>query len=247
MKYKKGEIHIGTSGWHYKHWIGNFYPESMKAADYFEFYMKHFHTVEINNSFYKLPPEKTFTQWKNAAHNRFIYAVKANRFITHMKKLKDPEKSLEKFLHNIVFLEDRLGPVLFQLPPKWKCNIDRLKAFLEALPSHFKYTIEFRDQTWYAEEVYALLKKHNVAFCIYELEHHLSPIKTTADFIYIRLHGPEQKYQGKYTDDQMQKWAEDCKRWASEGIDVFLYFDNDQNGYAVQNALLLNKLVETGR
>lgn len=243
MKQQKGKIHIGTSGWHYKHWIGNFYPESMKPEDYFDFYMKHFDTVEINNSFYKLPPENTFTNWKNAAKNDFIYAIKANRFITHMKKLKDPQQSLERFLHNIDFLEDRLGPVLFQLPPKWKYNIERMELFLDALPSHYRCTIEFRDQTWYREEVYALLRKFNIAFCVYELEYHLSPIKITADFIYVRLHGPEDKYQGKYSDDQIIKWAEECNKWSSEGMDVFLYFDNDQNGYAVQNARSLKQLV----
>jgi uncharacterized protein YecE (DUF72 family) len=244
MKNMGGKIFIGTSGWHYKHWIGKFYPESLKQREHFNFYTEHFGTVEINNSFYKLPTEKTFSEWKASAPPDFTYAVKASRYITHMKKLKDPKSSFEKFFNNIVYLENTLCPILFQLPPKWRFHRERLKYFLEALPSGYKYAMEFREPSWYNEEVYELLKTHNVAFCIYELEYHLSPTVVTSSHVYVRLHGPEKKYQGKYSQKNLEHWAKMCKNWISDGLDVYFYFDNDENGYAPHNALSLKKLVE---
>lgn len=233
----KDAIRIGTSGWHYKHWLGTFYPEDIKPTGQLSYYLKFFNTVEINNSFYRLPSKEMFGNWKNAVPDDFLFVVKASRFITHMKKLKDPAESLVNFMENIQELEEKLGPILFQLPPGWKINIKRLEEFLEKLPSGFRYVFEFRNDTWYHEAVYCLLEKHNCAFCIYELAGHLSPLKITADFVYLRLHGPgENKYQGSYSDEALKEWALQCKAWTQEGKDVFVYFDNDEKGYAAFNA-----------
>ena len=240
---KKGKVYIGTSGWHYKHWVGTFYPEGMKPADFLAYYLQFFDTVEMNNSFYRLPQEKTFVQWKEAVPENFLFAVKASRFITHMKKLKDPKQNFEPFIQNVDALQEKLGPVLFQLPPKWKYNHERLKAYLTMLPKHYRYTFEFRDPTWYNNAALDLLKQHNIAFCIYELASHLSPLEVTADFVYVRLHGPGEKYQGSYNDKTLSVWAERCKDWQKSGKDVFLYFDNDEKGYAAFNARELKVLV----
>ena len=244
MKKNSPNIFIGTSGWHYKHWNGNFYPDDLKQSAHFDFYAQKFDTVEINNSFYKLPTEKTFAQWKGTAPENFIYAVKANRFITHMKKLKDPRSSVERFFKHVDYLEHKLGPILFQLPPKWRLNVERLKEFLEVLPPGYRYAIEFRESSWYHQDVYDLLTAHNLAFCIYELEHHQSPQVTTADHVYVRLHGPGMKYEGKYSLEDLQTWAGKCKMWLAEGLDVYFYFDNDQHGYAAENALSFKKLMK---
>lgn len=239
-----GKIYIGTSGWSYKHWNGTFYPEILKQSEHFEYYLKFFDTVELNNSFYHLPPKKTFAGWKKAAPQKFVFSVKGSRYITHMKKLKDPAETTPRFFENIKGLDGRLGPVLFQLPPKWKVNAERFQEFLQVLPKRRKYTFEFRDHSWYDDEIYRLLEKHNCAFCIYELAGHTSPLKVTADFIYIRLHGPGDKYQGNYTNKELKEWAVRIQEWASNNKDVYLYFDNDQNGYAAFNAKKLKELTE---
>lgn len=243
-KKQSGRIHVGTSGWHYKHWLGTWYPEGTKPAAQFSYYLEHFDTVEINNSFYKLPSVETFTAWRKAAPRGFVYAVKASRYITHMRKLMEPEKSFEKFWANVAALKEKLGPILFQLPPLWKVNTDRLEAFLAALPKKHRYAFEFRNPTWYHKDVYALLNAYDCAFCIYELAGHLSPPQVTSSFVYVRLHGPdERKYSGSYTDEQLQSWARKCRAYASKGRDVYIYFDNDELGHAAFNAQRLRALL----
>ncbi|HEY8400912.1 MAG TPA: DUF72 domain-containing protein, partial [Cytophagaceae bacterium] len=234
---KKGQIYIGTSGWHYKHWVGRFYPEATKPKDYLTYYLKYFRTVELNNPFYRLPNSQTFEKWKNAVPTDFIFSVKASRFITHKKKLKDSTESLHNFLNNVNSLGHTLGPILFQLPPGWEYNEERLSDFLHALPPSYRYTFEFRNTTWHNDNAYSLLKAHKCAFCIYELEYHISPIISTTDFIYIRLHGPGTKYAGSYSLKSLETWAARCMQWQSERKDVYLYFDNDQLGYAAFNAI----------
>ncbi|ARS35603.1 DUF72 domain-containing protein [Pontibacter actiniarum] len=237
------QIHIGTSGWHYKHWMGNFYPAGLKPREFNGYYIRFFSTVEINNSFYKLPTPETFAGWRQAVPDDFIFAVKASRYMTHMKKLKDPQESLSRFFGSADALEHKLGPVLFQLPPAWKVNLERLSDFMALLPPYYKYTFEFRHPSWYTEEVLALLRKHNAAFCIYELAHHMSPLHLTADFVYVRLHGPDGKYAGSYSEEALQWWANQCLEWQRQGLEVYLYFDNDQLGYAAFNALRLQEIV----
>jgi uncharacterized protein YecE (DUF72 family) len=240
MKYR---IHIGTSGWHYKHWIGTYYPTGTKDAEQMGYYLQDFDTVELNNSFYKLPEKKTFETWRKSVPAEFVFAVKASRFITHNKKLKDPETTIARFFDQVKGLKKKLGPVLFQLPPAWKVNEERLAQFLASLPPKMRYVFEFRNSTWYTEGVYALLRKFNCAFCIYELDHHQSPMIETADFIYVRLHGPGAKYQGSYSKAALKEWAKQCRQWA-QTKDVFIYFDNDQKGYAAFNALELLKYTQ---
>jgi uncharacterized protein YecE (DUF72 family) len=241
---KLGEIHIGTSGWHYRHWIGTFYPSATKSTEQFGLYQDKFDTVEINNSFYKLPSPETFKAWRKDSPDNFLFVVKASRFITHMKKLTDPRASTQKFFQNVKYLREKLGPILFQLPPSWKKNTTRLEEFLSALPKKFRYVFEFRNTTWYDEEIYALLRANNCAFCIYELAGHNSPMQVTADFVYVRLHGPGGKYQGSYSNKQLRDWAEQCIDWQKDGHDVFVYFDNDERGYAAFNALTLKEIVK---
>ena len=236
-------IYIGTSGWAYKHWMGTFYPEGTKVKDRFAYYLEKFNTVEINNTFYGMPADETFVNWKNNTSNDFIYVIKANRQITHNKKLHDPDLTLPPFMERVQLLGKKLGPILFQLPPFMKSNTALLETFLKALPKKYRFVFEFRNADWYKEEVYSLLKKYNCAFCIYELAGHISPIIITADFVYLRLHGPGNKYQGSYSDEKLQEWATQCLKW-SAAKDVFVYFDNDEKGYAAFNALKLQEFVQ---
>jgi uncharacterized protein YecE (DUF72 family) len=237
-------IHIGTSGWHYKHWKGPFYPVGMKAKEYLSYYAERFQTSEINNSFYKLPEKKTLESWRETVPAGFCFSVKASRYITHMKKLKDPKESIERFFDRIVTLEDTLGPILFQLPPKWNCNTERLEAFLEALPRHRRCAFEFRDDSWLVDEVYQILRTYNAALCIYDMERSVSPKVITADFVYIRLHGPGEKYQGKYDARTLSGWAGAFSTWVNQGTEVYCYFDNDEAGHAPLDARRLKEMVE---
>jgi len=241
---KKHTIHIGTSGWAYKHWRNTFYPENLKVKDQFSYYIDRFDSVEINNTFYGTPSDETFQNWESQVPENFLYVIKANRFITHMKKLHDPIDSLLIFMEKVKILEKKLGAILFQLPPTLQIDLELLEDFLLALSAKNRYVFEFRHASWYQSEVYLLLEKYNAAFCIYELAGHTSPIRITADFVYLRLHGPtEIKYQGSYSDKALQEWADKCEEWLKTK-DVFVFFDNDEKGYAAFNALKLRELIE---
>ena len=238
-----GRHYIGTSGWHYKHWIDKFYPTGLNTKDQFSYYMSFFDTLEINNSFYRLPSKETFRKWHGETPTNFVFSVKASRFITHMKKLSDPEDSPNLFLSHAGELADKLGIVLFQLPPGWKVNVERFDSFVSALPRNQRFVFEFRNSSWYTENIYAILRKRNCGFCIYELAGHRSPLVVTADFVYVRLHGPGNKYQGSYSDESLRDWAYRILEWNQEGRDVYIYFDNDQDAFAVFNAITLKDMV----
>ena len=236
-------IRIGTSGWHYKHWVGKFYPSKFPASKMLAYYYEHFDTVEINNSFYMLPKIETLAGWRVATPKSFEFAIKASRFLTHNKKLKEPENALNNFLPRAEALGEKLGPILFQLPPKWRINLERLAEFLDGLPKYHRYTFEFREPSWLVPQVYELLRRHNAAFCIYELAGFHSPIEITADWSYVRLHGPGGKYQGSYSDKVLRAWADRIVDWSKELKSVYVYFDNDQAGYAASNGLTLKKFI----
>ena len=237
------EIRIGTSGWHYKHWVGQFYPERWPASKMLAYYQERFDTVEINNSFYRLPVESALKLWRTSTPPDFLFAVKGSRFLTHMKKLNNAEDGLKRFLDAVDVLAPKLDTILFQLPPQWEINLDRLGAFLALLPRHYRYAFEFRNPTWDTPESYKLLAKHNAAYCIFDLAGYLSPLEVTADFSYVRLHGPGGKYQGSYSDAALQKWASTIAEWSKKLAAVYIYFDNDDSGYAPRDALRLKALL----
>ena len=240
---KQGRIHIGTSGWHYNHWVGPFYPQHTPSAEFLSYYARHFKTVEINNTFYRLPSREALTSWHVGTPKEFIFACKGSRFITHMKKLKDPKQSIRRFFQSIEVLKAKLGPILFQLPPRWRINGKRLEHFLMTLPKKYRFAFEFRDESWFHSSIYEILANHNTAFCLYNLAGQWSPEIVTADFVYIRLHGPQGPYQGAYDEKVLRRWAKKCVNWSAEGKDVYCYFDNDQNGYAAMDAVKLMVMV----
>jgi uncharacterized protein YecE (DUF72 family) len=241
---KKGKINIGTSGWNYKHWLGHFYPEDLKQKGWLQFYIeKGFKTVELNNPFYHLPKSTTFENWRKNVPDDFIFSVKASRYITHVKKLNDAGESVKLFFNNAKELKEKLGPVLFQLPPGWKFNKERFVDFLNNLSGKYIYTFEFRNDSWWNDEIFEILKNKNIAFCIFELQGTLTPREVTADFIYIRLHGPGGKYQGDYDKKTLANWAGFIQTFSEKGKDVYCYFDNDEKGYAAKNALELKEII----
>jgi len=237
---------IGTAGWHYDHWVGPFYPQGTRPADRLAFYAGRFAAAEVNTTFYSLPSPETLANWRDATPEGFVFACKASRYITHMKKLKDPADSLARFVETVRTLGDRLGPLLFQLPPNWRANPDRLEALLSALPDDLRCAVEPRDESWFCDEIDAVLSRHNAAFAVYDIDGRTSPVKTTADFAYVRLHGPGAAYQGSYDHDALAGWAQRIQAWRENGRDVFVFFDNDQDGHAPRDAMRLMDMIGDG-
>lgn len=234
---------VGTSGWNYKHWgEGVFYPKGLPSSRWLAFYVQHFDTVEINNSFYRLPSAENFTDWRFRAPENFTFAVKASRFLTHLKRLKEPEQPLRLLRSRVVMLGEHLGPLLFQLPPGFRMDRDRLDVFLRALRKstaerRIRSAIEIRDASWMVPEVFNLLRQYNVALCFADWrdQHVTEPL--TADFVYVRRHyGPR---NGSYTKEGLHRDARQIQRWRAEGLDCYIYFNNDGGGHAVRNAQYL--------
>lgn len=238
-------LYIGTSGWIYPHWKGVFYPEHMPQRDWLDFYARRFDTVEINYSFYRWPEREVFEKWRKETPERFVFAVKASQYLTHRKKLKDSEEPLGRVIDHARGLGDKLGPILYQLPPRWKVNLDRLKHFLALLPTDIRHAMEFRDPSWQIEEVYSLLEEHGVAYCVMSSPGLPRVMRVTAPFAYIRMHNGGEDTGGRYEDPQLEWWADQITVWL-EDADVFVYFNNDQHGYAVENAFRLRELVDRG-
>jgi len=244
------DIRIGCSGWQYRHWRRDFYPAELRQSEWFEFYAAHFDTVEINNSFYRLPDAETFARWREQAPQSFLYSVKASRYLTHMKKLKDAGDPLDRFFSNARELGRRLGPVLFQLPPRWPINLERFEAFLVALDQctralrssgfsrRLRYVVEFREPSWYDDRVFALMRRHRVAVCLHDMKGSASTKLVVGPFIYVRFHG-RTKYAGRYSDEHLDEWADWLAEHASQGTDVYAYFNNDVGGHAPRDAARL--------
>jgi len=236
-------IHIGTSGWYYPHWVDRFYPVGLRRQDWLEYYSRHFDCAEVNNTFYRLPTPDSIDRWMAQTPRHFSFTLKASRFITHMKKLRDCAAPLAEFLGLARRLGERLGAVVFQLPPHWHANKERLEVFLALLPSDLQFAIEFRDPSWHVESIYQLLRQHGVAFCQFDLAGFRSPAVVTAGLVYLRLHGPREAYAGNYDDMRLRQWADSLNAWNEDGYDAYVFFDNDQDACAVHNALALQELV----
>jgi uncharacterized protein YecE (DUF72 family) len=242
----RGRARVGCSGWQYKHWRGDFYPADLPQARWFEHYAARFDTVEINNSFYRLPERETFAKWAQRAPMRFLFAVKASRFLTHMKKLKDPEEPLDRLFSRMRALGKHLGPVLYQLPPGWKLDLDRLTHFVRALPRDARHVVEFREPSWYAPEVLRVLDRHGVALCLHDMPGSATGRQRVGPFVYVRFHGATSKYGGGYSEDRLRGWAEWLNAQRDAGADVFAYFNNDVGGHAPRDAVTLRRLMADG-
>jgi len=213
------------------------------VSRWFDYYASKFHTVEINNTFYRLPEAAVFRSWRERAPAGFTFAVKASRFLTHMKKLKDPEAPLELFFSRAKELGRTLGPVLYQLPPRWPVNLERLETFLRALPRRRLNVVEFREPTWYVDPVYELLERHRVALCLHDMHGSASGQLDVGPFVYVRFHGTE-RYSGSYSDDRLGRWAEWLTERRRSGKRIYAYFNNDVGGHAPRDAARLRSLLK---
>lgn len=252
------KVWIGTSGFSYPHWgRGVFYPHDLPQAKWFEYYCQHFKTVELNVSFYRLPKKETFVNWRKRAGppaSGFVFSVKGSRYITHIKKLKDCQEPIKTFFKNANGVKNKNDVVLWQLPPRFKVNPERLTEFLKLLPkkrrpsqtgtprSAWRHAFEFRNKSWLVGEVYKILKKYNAAIVFQDNPGWPITEEITADFVYLRFHGKTGLYSSCYTENELKDWAKKIKSWQEKGLDCYAYFNNDALGYAVENAQVLKKL-----
>lgn len=230
-------LRIGTSGWVYKPWRGPFYPPDLPRARWFAHYAERFDTAEINATFYRLPTQAAVARWREQSPPGFLFSWKASRYLTHMKRLRDPAPALERIYAPMAALGPKLGPALFQLPPQMTRDLPRLADFLGLLPRGHRQVVEFRHPSWYDEAVFACLADHDVALCVSDHHHAPAPWRRTASFAYVRGHGPGGRYAGAYGDTELARWAERIAAWRAEGAEVFAYFDNDIGCAAPHDAL----------
>ncbi|MFC1767844.1 DUF72 domain-containing protein [Candidatus Margulisiibacteriota bacterium] len=243
---KKSMLYIGTSGYNYDHWKENFYPKGLPQNKWLEYYQTLFSTVELNVTFYRLPQKKVFESWKKRTKKGFAFSLKGSRYITHIKRLKDPKRSLRIFFEQSKPLKSKTKVVLWQLPPNYKKDIKRLGTFLKELKKYkgYRNAFEFRNETWFYDEVYNLLKKHKATLCFADWPKLDYPDPTIFDYIYVRRHGPHvgALYTANYSNKDLKEDAKNIKKWLKAGKDIYFYFNNDAVGYAVKNALVLKKL-----
>jgi uncharacterized protein YecE (DUF72 family) len=230
-------LHVGTSGWTYDGWRGRFYPEDVARKDWLGWYAGNFSTTEINGSFYRTPSLEAVRAWREVTPKGFLFSWKASKFITHWKRLlPTAQNSLELLESRFAILGPKCGPVLFQLPARFKADTQRLADFLAMLRNRRRYAFEFRDKSWYSDEIFELLQKHKIALCISDHHGAPSPWIATARHVYVRGHGPTGRYKGSYSDATLGKWAQRIAGWHGEGRGVYVYFDNDQKSAAPKDA-----------
>lgn len=243
----RAAIRIGCSGWQYRHWRGDLYPRDLPQDRWFEFYAERFDTVELNNSFYRLPEADVFAAWARRSPPGFLVAVKASRYLTHIRRLREPREALDRLWTRASRLGDHLGPMLYQLPPRWKRNTERLAAFADAVPGGRLQAVELRDPDWYHPDTYAVLERGQLALCLHDMPGSESPRERIGPFVYVRFHGAGHRYGGGYSGQALSAWADRLVGWASEGAACFAYFNNDLGGHAFRDASRLRKMVEARR
>jgi uncharacterized protein YecE (DUF72 family) len=237
------KYYIGCSGWHYEHWRGLYYPKDLPKPKWLLLYGQQFDTVELNNTFYRLPLEKAFNTWRESTPDNFVFAVKVSRFITHIKRLRNLDASVDNFLSRAAFLKEKLGPLLYQLPPSMKRNDELLQSFLSTLPSKHQHVIEFRHESWIDEAVFDILRRHNVGLCVFDMHGIRCPLIVTSDFAYIRFHGSEGLYWSSYSGEELARWAQRIARLGRNLRITYIYFNNDAEAFAIENAKTLRDLL----
>jgi uncharacterized protein YecE (DUF72 family) len=244
----KPKFHIGCSGWSYQDWVGKFYPAGLKSGEWLAYYAKHFNTVEVNMSFYRFPFKNMLKGWYNRTPKNFRFTLKANRLITHVKRLKGTEKLLASFYALADLLEEKLACILFQMPPSLRKDKDMktLESFLKSLSPDHNNVIEFRHGSWFCREVYDLLSAHHAIFCILSAPNLPSDPVATGKVAYARFHGATSWYNYDYSEQELKEWAQQIKKLK---LNTFAYFNNDVNAYAPSNALKLCEMLaeRTGR
>jgi uncharacterized protein YecE (DUF72 family) len=240
---------VGCSGWNYKSWRGPVYPRELPSARWLEYYAARFDTVEVNNTFYRLPERSTFEAWRDQVPTDFLVAVKASRYLTHMKRLGDPEEPLSRLFSRADALGRKLGPVLYQLPGHFTIDLPRLERFLRTVPRlwnrrRVRHVMEFRHPSWYVSDTFALLGDSGIALCLHDKHDSAIAEPFVGPFVYVRFHGTSGMYHGSYPASRLERWAQRLAEQAQDRRRVFAYFNNDPDGIAVKDALTLRAQLE---
>jgi uncharacterized protein YecE (DUF72 family) len=235
-------LYIGTSGWQYRHWRSTFYPEGVPQHDWLRYYSERFRTVELNNSFYQLPEASSFERWREETPDDFVLAAKMSRYLTHLKRLRDPEGPVSLFMERAKHLGDKLGPVLVQLPPRMKADPGRLAAALDQFPEGVRVAVEFRDDSWFSDQTRGVLEERGAAFCLADSPQRETPAWRTAAWGFVRFHAGTGYPWPCYEEGALQGWAERLAGLWGPEEDVYCYFNNDGNACALRDAIVFARL-----
>jgi uncharacterized protein YecE (DUF72 family) len=237
-----GMVYVGTSGWQYRHWRRVFYPEKLPQRSWLSYFSERFMTVEVNNTFYNLPERSVFESWRKATPPDFVFALKMSRFLTHLKRLHDPEEPVHRFMENASGLGRKLGPLLIQLPPRFGVNLDLLEGALERIPRAVRVAVEFRDESWFVDQTRALLERRGVALCLADSPRRKQPAWRTAGWGFVRFHEGRGSHPPGYAPSVLDRWAGRLAEMYPHGEDVYVYFNNDARGYAIRDAVVFARL-----
>jgi uncharacterized protein YecE (DUF72 family) len=239
-------IWVGLSGWSYANWRGALYPPALPSHEYLAFYAREFVTTEINSSFYHFPRPQTFARWAEQVPAGFVFAVKANRVLTHTRRLQEVEESWQRFVQSVQALGAHRGPILFQFPPSFQCEAQRLRDFLQLArgsAAELRLVCEFRHASWFTEEIYRLLRRYEVALCLADSVRYPRHAVLTTDFAYCRLHGRPELFASPYSEADLECEARQLQTYFDAGVDVYVYFNNTKEGHAIDNARMLLALL----
>jgi len=244
------KLFVGTSGYVYSHWENDvFYPKNLPKTKQLEYYSTHFATVEMNYPFYRLPSIESFKKWKEKTPKDFVFALKVSRVITHIRRFHQSKKEWKTFLERALYLEEKLGPFLFQFPPSFKKDPKRLQEFIKMVKktnSKHRFVLEFRHPSWFSKEIFRILKKEkNISLCLADSPKWPQVLEITGDFVYIRMHGGKILYSSDYSKKELKIWVARIKKWLKNNLDVYVYFNNDAYGYAIKNAKTLLGLISS--
>jgi uncharacterized protein YecE (DUF72 family) len=238
-------LYVGTSGWQYRHWKRVFYPEKLPQREWLPYFAKRFQTVEVNNTFYNLPEETVFEHWKEATPGDFVFALKMSRYLTHIKRLHDPEEPVHRFMERARKLGRKCGPVLLQLPPSLEADCGVLDEALSTFSPAVRVAVEFRHESWFTAETRKLLEKRRAALCLADSPQRKQPYWRTADWGFVRFHEGRGSRAPGYERDALRTWARRIADTWGPRDDVFAYFNNDTAGYAIEDAVTFAELAET--
>jgi len=235
-------LYVGTSGWQYRHWRGTFYPQKLAQARWLDHYAERFRTVEVNNTFYHLPEASTFEAWRERAPDDFVLAVKMSRFLTHLKRLRDPKEPVQRFMSRAEKLGRKLGPVLLQMPPQMEAEPERLAATLELMPPGVRVAAEFRHPSWFSDQVFEILSEHGAALCLADSPRRKTPFVRTAAWGFVRFHEGRASPHPCYGERALESWVERLEGLFGKRADVFAYFNNDGRACAIRDAIVFARL-----
>ena len=235
-------LFVGTSGWQYRHWRHVFYPDKRPQREWLPFFAERFQTVEVNNTFYNLPERSVFEHWRTETPDDFVFALKMSRYLTHLKRLHDPIDPVRRFMERAQALGPKMGPILLQLPPRFRANLELLDASLDVFDPSVRVAVEFRDESWFQPETQSVLERHRAALCLADSPRRNQPALRTAGWAFIRFHEGAGSRAPGYERSALAAWVTRIAQMWPQTADVYVYFNNDTAGHAIRDAAVFAQL-----